>query len=311
MAISRSKIPEEITLTVVTGSGQYADLLSRLSTGQPTPYANGTYNETIFTLLCDVPYNKIIYTWQWITFSLDGGVMTTTSTNDTCRQNTEPSPFAWLDYTLEEATSINNIGDGYSKLINTDYLATSGADFDRMKAFNMSPLEYILSHLHAIVNTAWSATNNDIAKTTSIDQKSYAHRKVITVELKGVTAFALCVACVILLSTIWHAWRWTRAIAIVLAKSEHGQIQDSQDGQGYQQWQLLEPLQLLAYGSAAAKGVSKLDLTDHQQRIAVLRNRHGPVVGCGPGTLLPSTTTEMEVLPSITKASSSVSTYGR
>ena len=153
-----------------------------------------------------------------------------------------------------------------------------------MKAFSMSPLECIFSHIHALVNTAWTATNADLAKTTAVESRLYEHHNVITVDIKGVTAVALCVARIILLSTIWHAWRWTRAIAVIHAETRRV---ERRDGISTEQLQLLEPLQLLAYGAAAAKGVSKLDLTESQRRTAILQDQFGPVIGSGPGTLLP------------------------
>ncbi|KAK3635163.1 hypothetical protein LTR22_019304 [Elasticomyces elasticus] len=286
MSVSRSKRPENTSVTVLTGSGQYADLLSRLSIGEPAPYTNATYNETHFTLLCEAPYTSSIYNWQWIEFTLLGGVMSATPTNITCREHnsTSRNPMAWLDYALEDATSLLNLGDGYSKLINTDYLAQSGPDFERMAAYNMSPLEYILDHIISIVDTAWTATNADTAKSTAINWRTYDHRYVISVEFTGVMIMALCVACLILLATIWQAWCWSRAVnAVQRRRTRRGA--DSQ-------WQLLDPLQLLAYGSGAGEAVAKLHLHNEAERIAALRDKQITVLGSGPGTLLPVTAVE-------------------
>ena len=62
MTASRSKRPDEITTTIVKGSGIYANLLSSLSIDQSFPVNTSTYNETVFTLLCDMPYDDTIYT---------------------------------------------------------------------------------------------------------------------------------------------------------------------------------------------------------------------------------------------------------
>lgn len=67
-------------------------------------------------------------------------------------------------------------------------------------------------------------------------------------------------------------------------------------GKAGRQWQLLEPLQLLAYGSAAAEELSRLHLTDDKGRAAVLKDSQGPVLGRGPGTLLPAAKMEVDFL---------------
>ncbi|KAL9105661.1 MAG: hypothetical protein Q9227_009210 [Pyrenula ochraceoflavens] len=295
MAVSRSKRPEDTPLTVVTGSGQYADLLSKLSVGQPITFTKDSYNETQFTLLCDAPYDATIYQWNWVTFSLDGGVMTAMPTKDICQQKTDPIPVGWLDFALEGATSINNVGDGYSKLINTDFLSQNGPDFDRMKAFDMSPLEYILSHIVGIVNTAWTATNADIAHTTPIKHQTYQHRYGITIEIKGLTILALLAAILILLCSIWQFWIWTRAV--VTLEAERRSCMQQGGSQSALQSQLLDPLQLLAYGASASDKASSLCLFDEQRREAYLRDRNGPILGCGPGTLLPSDEKKVDDLP--------------
>ncbi|KAF2171371.1 hypothetical protein M409DRAFT_63682 [Zasmidium cellare ATCC 36951] len=289
MVVSRSKKPEDTSLTVLTGSGLYADILSRLTTGNPAPYTNETYNETQFTALCDAPYNDQTYSWKWVNFTLNGGVMSANATNQTCRENGKKNPMGWLDYAFEKATQSNNVGDGYSKLLNTDYLAKSGPDYDRMVAFDMSPLEYILSQIVAIVLTAWSATNPDIAGSTPISHKTYEHRYVVVVEIKDVTILALCMACLILLCTILQAWRWLRASSVVRRRDRKGDAEGLTDPS----WELMEPMHLLAYGASASEGISKLGLAQQKCRERLLRDRNGPILGCGPGTLLPSSSVEM------------------
>lgn len=233
MVVSRSKNDKEISLTVLTGSGRYADILSRLTTGDPLPYANNTYNETQFTVLCDAPHNERTFSWKWVNFTLNGGVMSAKSANETCREN-KKNPMGWLDYAFERTAQSNNIGDGYSKLFNTDYLATSGPDYERMRALDMKPLEYILSQIMAIVLTAWTGTNPDIADSTPIQYKSYEHRYMVTVEIRDVTILALCMACLILICATWQAWRWARATTIIRRPQNRF---DAQDGA---QWQLLD-----------------------------------------------------------------------
>ncbi|KAK4506480.1 hypothetical protein PRZ48_000212 [Zasmidium cellare] len=289
MVVTRSKKPEDTSLTVLTGSGLYADMLSRLTTGNPAPYTNETYNETQFTVLCDAPYNDQTYSWKWVNFTLNGGVMSVNATNETCQENGKKNPMGWLDYAFEKATQSNNVGDGYSKLLNTDYLAKTGSDYDRMVAFDMSPLEYILSQIMAIVLTAWSATNPDIAGSTPISHKTHEHRYVVVVEIKDVTILALCMACLILLCTIWQSWRWWRASSAIQTMRRKENLEGLTDPS----WHLMEPTHLLAYGAAASQGISKLGLAQEKRREALLRERRGPILGCGPGTLLPDTNIEI------------------
>ncbi|CAK4033499.1 Hypothetical predicted protein [Lecanosticta acicola] len=161
MAVAHSEKKGEIALSILTGSGQYADLLSKLATGQDAPFTKEKYNETTYTVLCEAPFDDTTYSWNWVEFSLNGGVMTANMTDDTCRENKGKSPMVWLDYALEGATSSAQLRDGYSKLLNTDYLSQTGADYERMKAYGMSPLEYILSHIEAIVQTAWTAVGDE------------------------------------------------------------------------------------------------------------------------------------------------------
>ena len=298
MAVSHSKKPAETSLTILTGIGRYADTLSRLSSGSPMTWSNDTYNETQYTVLCDAPYNNHTYSWQWVNFTLTGGVMSPALTNVTCAQNNGSSPMGWLDYALEQATALSSLRDGYSKLLNEEYLASTGPAYERMQHFGMSPLEYICSQIVGIVLTAWTATNTDIAKTTPVTQRTYQHRYAVTVQLQGVTILALGVACVILLCTLWQAWRWTAAeLAMRSGRSRT-----------HRTWQLLDPLQLLAYGAVAAGEVSKLGLKDEEQRKKVLRDRHGPVLGCGSGSLVPLAATEMDLVKR-SRGMSSASAY--
>lgn len=289
MVVSRSKLPEDISLTVLTGSGLYADILSRLTTGNPASYTNATYNETQFTVLCDAPYNDGTYSWKWVNFTLNGGVMSANSTNETCRENGKKNPMGWLDYAFEKAAQSNNVGDGYSKLLNTDYLAKTGPDYDRMTAFDMSPLEYILSQIVAIVLTAWTATNPEIAGSTPISHKTYEHRYVVVVEIKDVTILALCMACLILLCTIWQTWRWLLASSALRRMHARGNMEDFTD----QSWKLMGPTSLLAYGAAASFQISKLGLAKETRRRDLLRDRQGPIFGRGAGTLLPDSNIEI------------------
>jgi len=277
MSISRSKRPQDTSVTVLTGSGQYADLLSQLTTRTPLIYDNATYNQTHFTVLCDAPYTSSIYTWEWVSFTLTGGVMSAHTKNATsCANATERNPMGWLDYALENSAILFNFGDGYSKLLNTDFLATQGADYRRMQEYGMSPLEHIVNQIIAIVLTAWTATNAETAHTTSIQWREFQHRYIVAVEFTGVTIMALCVSCLVLLATIWQAWRWWRAVK-ALSNAKAGA-----------RYQLLDPLQLLAYGAMAGETVTQLRLNEEEQRIAVLRNAwHHAVLGSGPGTLLP------------------------
>ena len=204
----------------------------------------------------------------------------------------------WLDYALEQATALSSLRDGYSKLLNEEYLASTGPAYERMQHFGMSPLEYICSQIVGIVLTAWTATNTDIAKTTPVAQRTYQHRYMVTVQLQGVTILALGVACVILLCTLWQAWRWTAAeLAMPSGRSKM-----------HRTWQLLDPLQLLAYGAGAADEISKLGLKDEEQRKKVLKDRHGPVLGCGSGSFVSQAATETE-LTKRSRGTSSVSTY--
>lgn len=161
MVVAHSEKKGETALSILTGSGQYADLLSRLAIGQAAPFIKEKYNETTYTVVCEAPFDDTTYSWNWVEFTLNGGVMTANLTNQTCRENEEKSPMVWLDYALEGATSSAQLRDGYSKLLNTDYLSDSGDDYERMKAYNMTPLEYILSHIEAIVMTAWTAVSTE------------------------------------------------------------------------------------------------------------------------------------------------------
>ena len=85
MAVSRSRGSEDTFTTVVTGSDQCANLLSQLSTGESIQYSDATDNQTIFTLLCEAQYDQTIYSWQWVSFSRNGGVMSIITKNEKCR----------------------------------------------------------------------------------------------------------------------------------------------------------------------------------------------------------------------------------
>ena len=218
MTVAHSELEGETALSILTGSGQYANLLSQLAIGKNATYAKEAYNETQFTVLCDSPFDDDIYSWRWIDFTLNGGVMTANSSDEICRENAGKSPMQWLDYALEGATASAQLRDGYSKLLNVDYMDTNGEDYERMKAYNMSPLEYILSHIEMIVQTAWTATNGDIAATSSVEQQPVEHRYVVTVsKLKYSSHSATsethsgCITCALLFETPWlicFASRW-------------------------------------------------------------------------------------------------------
>jgi hypothetical protein len=186
------------------------------------------------------------------------------------------------------ATIIGGV-DGYSKLINYNSFYSSFSQLTLSQAQkyaqdnDMNLLESLLSQLYAIVQTSWTTLDNATlveskAKTTKIFQREFPLNFIIQTFWSPTTILAVVLAGLIWLCSVCQALRWMIAIDR-LGKDTHG-------------WQLLEPLDLIAY-SALAVGDLGPHVATAEAREATLHETNGPVlveyskaslVSCSPST---------------------------
>jgi len=237
MVVSQSLLSGESDRTVITGSGVYADLLSRLAYND----RNGSSTE-YFTTVCTVDIKP---QWQWVSMEFRDSIVTATPLYEACTDS--GGGFRSLYYALEGATSVFSAPDGYSKYINEDFSqpadtlserSNSDAFREYARKGNMSQLESILSRIHEIVQTSFSGIANEDAPRTQIMARPYRHRYTITTTWTLATILALVAATTTFVSTFAHMLLWIFAMKKL---------------RGVEcEWDILDPVHALRYGRTFA-----------------------------------------------------------
>lgn len=274
MTIAQSAIPGDEDTTIITAQGSYANILSNMMNLHSADY--------YFTAICSISdLTKTKYSsWKWTLLTLENGVHTVDVTEESCRSEMEAAyfpgitGFAPLPLAIQASTKILGGIDGYSKLINYDSFNTSFSQLTMAAAKeyastnDMTLLESTLSQLYSIVQTSWTALDNDSiaahrVQLRNIFQRDFPHNFIIKTFWTSSTIIAVILAALIFLFSVWQAIRWLIAIR-KLGKDTNG-------------WQLLEPVDLMAYSFLAIGDLGPYISTAEARR-AVLRSKGGPIL---------------------------------
>lgn len=272
MTIKQSPIPGEGHLTIVTASdsgGQgYASLLHHMMYGNVTSASSRRkYPATKFVAVCEIAslYNNTKHSsWKIVDFSMKGGVLRANVTNEPCPNPRYPgfSGFRDLFYAIEGAASILASTDGYTKLLNNNTELGSGTSVFA----NMSRLDAAMNKIYHIVQTSYSQTayeyamQNEAIYKNPITMTYYPHLYVIRISWTPTTWIGLTLAILIALTSLLLFFRWLRAIYRL--------------GSDRETWNLLRPVDLMAYSLAAYQDLIH-DLNTVEHREAAMRQVHG------------------------------------
>jgi hypothetical protein len=212
--------------------------------------------------------------------TLENGVLTVDVTEESCRSEMEAAyfpgitGFASLPLAIQASTKILGGIDGYSKLINYNSFNTSfsqltvAAAMEYASTNDMTLLESTLSQLYGIVQTSWTALDNgsiaaDRVQLRNIFQRDFPHNFIIKTFWTPSTIIAVTLAALIFLFSVWQAIRWLIAIRR-LGKDTNG-------------WQLLEPVDLMAYSLLAVSDLGP-HISTAEARRTVLWSKGGPIL---------------------------------
>jgi hypothetical protein len=274
MTIAQSAIPGDEDTTIIAAQGSYANILSHMMN-----INNANY---YFTAICNMSnLTKTKYSsWKWTSLTLKNGVYTVDVTEESCRSEMEAAyfpgitGFAHLPLAIQASTRILGGIDGYSKLINYDSFNTSfsqltlAAAKEYASANDMTLLESTLSQLYGIVQTSWTALDNDFiaaerVQLRNIFQRDFPHNFIIKIYWTPSTIIAVILAALIFLFSVWQATRWLIAIRR-LGKNTNG-------------WQLLKLFDLIAYSFRAIGDLGPhISITEAQR--TVLRSKDEPTL---------------------------------
>lgn len=164
------------------------------------------------------------------------------------------SGFTDLTYALEGAGAIISNSDGYSKFFNEHAPIGDGTNIFG----NMSRLETIVNQVYHLVQTAWTESSYQEAKSVPavheqpIMMTVYPNLFVIRISWTPTTWVGLVLSLLIALNA------WALAVRWVMATYRFGF--------GAETWNLLRPVELMAYSLAAYHDlVHSLDTREHRR----------------------------------------------
>jgi hypothetical protein len=199
MVIAQSRIPAERNVTIIAGTGIYADILSLLN-------SNTSSTTGVFTAVCTIGDVKEQASWQWVKLSYVNNTFhvqlpdTTSATEDRC-DSREASGFINLYFALEGSTRLLNSVDGYSK-----YLSPYSTDEDGRS--NMTKLEFTLNRLYDVTHTMWSSTNPSASDKSSVKVAVETHHYRIHTTWNVPTKLTFSLTVLVLLIGLYQEWRW-------------------------------------------------------------------------------------------------------
>lgn len=187
------------------------------------------------------------------------GVLSANVTDERCPNARAPngqklSGFTDLTYALEGAGNVISNTDGYSKFFNEHTPGGQGTNIFG----NMSRFEAIVNQMYALVQTAWTESSYEYAKQVPavseqpIMMTVYPNLFVIRISWTPTTWIGLVLSLLIALNAWALAARW------VLATYKFGH--------GAETWNLLRPVDLMAYSLAASQDLlHSLDTRQHRR----------------------------------------------
>jgi hypothetical protein len=167
------------------------------------------------------------------------------------------SGFDDLYFDLEGAADVLSSTDGYCKLFNNNPDNSEGTNIFH----GMSRLDAIVNKMLHITSTAWSQENHDLAllnKTVTdkpVIMTNYPHLYVIRINWTPTTYIGLVLSILITINAYILAGRWARATYRL--------------GSSGEMWNLLEPVDLMAYSLAAYQDLAHNLNTKEHRRMAM------------------------------------------
>lgn len=195
MTIAQSRDPSEPENAIITASGIYADILSRLTYG-----LNANSTTDIFTIICTIRTSS---SWQWVSFHSDRYTSVFPDDIYCGSGHPEGSGFTNLYYAIEGATRLVSGPDGYSRYLNlgivqgntltNEEFRNSTAEDEQTYAYiyNMTQPEYIPSQLYEIVQTAYKATAGEDAVPTAVHVLTHDYKYRIYVSWTALSILAM------------------------------------------------------------------------------------------------------------------------
>ena len=252
--------------TILTATGEWADLLSQLT--------DGTNSSTkIFTTVCTLTTAQ---RWNWVVFTYQSNKFHMEIINDLeiCSNNPTLSPveyneehipgFKNLPAAFQASTEIVSDDSGYSKYINKDdnfYLKSlingtlqTPEQIDAQLS-NMTELELLLSRMYETTRTMYTSTLNETAPTFPVIKITDKHQYQISVNWTAITCLSAAAAGLIWACTVWQAVAW----AVAVREIRKGAAQNCQ---GVADHNLLDELDLMSYS------VRVVDTIREQQALA-------------------------------------------
>lgn len=236
--------------------------------------------------------DNLASSWRQVDFTLMNGVLRANITEERCpnaraRNGQEPSGFADLTYALEFAGAVISGPDGYSAFFNEHLAVGTGTNIFK----NMSRLDTIVNQIYHLVQTGWTEAQYEYAmKVPTVTQQpitmiSYPHLFVIRISWTPVTYIGLVLSILIALNAWVLAARWLRAIYRFGFEEET--------------WNLLRPVDLMAYSLAASQDlIHILDTKEHRKMemrgttTTTLRERPTDILGIMTGAAAKRTVSE-------------------
>ena len=283
-----AQLPNQQNITIVTatanqGQGYAALLYELMNDATPPDTFTDKQGDFKYVAACTIPslQGQTQYSsWKMVNFNLEGGILRANVSDQACASSRGPdfSGFADLRYALQGAASILSGTDGYTKLINLNEELGEGTPVFS----SLNRLEAALNKIYHIVQTSWSQTQyKDAMLSTEVQQNpitmwKYSHLLVIRIAWTPTTWISLGIALGIALMSVFTFARWFRATGCIPSDEET--------------WNLLRPIDLMAYALAAYQDLGEL-LNMPSQRKAQLKAKPGRIlrdhpVGEGTESLL-------------------------
>ena len=250
-------------------SGGYASLLYRMMYDEDPDLSDvppgGRFT---FVAKCHLSHlvkqNDSLSNWKLVDFTMQNGVLRTNITDQTCPnpKGPETSGFADLPFFLEGVGSVISAPDGYVNLFNDNIEeGVVGAGSGSTVFAGMSRLDATVNKIYQLVLTGWTQeAHNYSMKSPGVYDKpiimlDYPHLYIIRINWTPTTYIGLALSILITLNAYILFGRWIRAVHRFGFETET--------------WNLLRPVDLMAYSLAAWHDLVHDLRTVDQRRAAV------------------------------------------
>lgn len=228
----------------------YASMLHRLMYDGRNPEYNEPKGATYdFAARCNITSiqheDNLASSWRQVDFTLNSGVLRANVTEERCpnaraKEGQNLSGFTDLMWSLNGAGSIISSSDGYSKFFNEVPITGAGTNVFA----NMSRIDAVVNQMYHIVQTAWTQSampwSMEIAAgQPPVTMLNYPHLFIVQISWTPTTWIGLALSLLIALNSWVLAARW-----LLATYRRRG---------GAETWNLLRPVDLMAYSLAASR----------------------------------------------------------